>query len=343
MKFNFKKIIGVVLTGATLAFSLVAGTGCSGGDVGKWFEDQYKQLTCEHKEESEITLEGVAPTCTEEGLTEGVKCGDCGKIVVKQDKISALGHTLTHFDEVEPSCLKSGLTEGDYCDVCDTWVVKQERVKATGHKVVTLEAVAATCTETGLTEGQGCENCGEVYKAQEIVAAKGHTFNDNHVCTTCSACDHSVKDYVCEYCNSYVGLEKTTLEDELEVGATYLVKAQDRWKAFDQGGIQVVYLYEVGVGILADCEMSAPNSCPSTLGLSKPEDSILEDGQCLRLYNKITVDSTKVFTVGEDVYYKITIADNTTGLYNGSCDDENNLVRTLKYNFGTEAFKVIEA
>ena len=340
MKFNFKKIVGVVLTGATLAFSLVAGTGCSGGDVGKWFEDQYKQLTCEHKQESEIKLEAVAPTCTEEGLTEGVKCGDCGKIVVKQDKISALGHTLTHFDEVEPSCLKSGFTEGDYCDVCKTWVVKQERVKATGHKVVTLEAVAATCTETGLTEGQGCENCGEVYKAQEIIAAKGHTFNDNHVCTTCSACDHSVKDYVCEYCNSYVGLEQTTLEDELEVGATYLVKAQDTCKTFEYG-VQAVNIYEVGVGKLGPCDLASPMNCPGSSGAS---GSNLEDGQVVSLNdNKITVNRSKVFTVGEDIYYEITIVDNTAGLSEGDWFKEENLIRTLKYNFGTEAFKVIEA
>lgn len=212
MKFNFKKIIGVVLMGATLAFSLVAGTGCSGGDVGKWFEDQYKQLTCEHK--TEAIVDAVPATCTEAGLTAGIKCGDCGKMIVKQDKVPALGHTLSHFDEVEPSCLVSGLTAGDYCVVCETWVVKQERVKATGHKVVTLEAKAATCTETGLTEGQGCENCGEVYKAQEIIAAKGHTFNDNHVCTRCSACDHSYNDEnVCIYCDSAFSLDSISIND----------------------------------------------------------------------------------------------------------------------------------
>lgn len=338
MKFNFKKIIGVVLTGATLAFSLVAGTGCSGGDVGKWFEDQYKQLTCEHK--TEAIVDAVPATCTEAGLTAGIKCGDCGKMIVKQDKVPALGHTLTHFDEVEPSCLVSGLTAGDYCGVCETWVVKQERVKATGHKVVTLEAKAATCTETGLTEGQGCENCGEIYKAQEIIAAKGHTFNDNHVCTTCSACDHSVKDYVCEYCNSYVGLEKTTLEDELEVGATYLVKVQG--EVIDGTGSDQVNVYEVGGALLGVFTYN--------IGLTELDDRVKDEfgyvsdcRLCFEYDDEQRVNiGIEYLKLGDDYYCEMTILHNTVGLYDYTDSDKGILLSTYKYNFGTEAFKVIE-
>lgn len=196
MKKGIKRVLSIAMVGTTLAFA-VMGTGCN-NTVTDWFEEQYNQLTCEHKNESK--LEAVAPTCTEDGLTEGVECADCGKILVKQDKVNALGHDTIKHEKVEATCMTSGLTAGEYCLVCNTWVKEQKKINATGHKVVELKAVAATCTETGLTTGQACEYCDEVYQAQQVIAALGHSYNDNHVCTTCGECDHNFVDYECEYC-----------------------------------------------------------------------------------------------------------------------------------------------
>ena len=42
--------------------------------------------------ENIVILDAVAPTCTEPGLNEGKKCLDCGKILVEQEQIPALGH-----------------------------------------------------------------------------------------------------------------------------------------------------------------------------------------------------------------------------------------------------------
>ena len=40
----------------------------------------------------ESILEEVAPTCTEDGLTEGIECKRCGEILVAQQRIASLGH-----------------------------------------------------------------------------------------------------------------------------------------------------------------------------------------------------------------------------------------------------------
>ena len=44
----------------------------------------------------EEVIPGVEPTCTETGLTEGKKCAICGKILVPQEVIPALGHDLVN-------------------------------------------------------------------------------------------------------------------------------------------------------------------------------------------------------------------------------------------------------
>lgn len=47
--------------------------------------------TCSHDDNTEI-LPAVAATCEKDGLTEGKRCKDCGKILVKQEVVKATGH-----------------------------------------------------------------------------------------------------------------------------------------------------------------------------------------------------------------------------------------------------------
>ena len=140
-------------------------------------------------EHTEETIPGKAATCTETGLTDGVKCSVCGTVLVAQQEIPATGHTVVTDEGKAPTCTETGLTEGSHCSVCGTVLVAQQEIPATGHTVVTDEGKAPTCTETGLTEGSHCSVCGTVLVAQQEIPATGHTYDavttKNNVCTVC--------------------------------------------------------------------------------------------------------------------------------------------------------------
>ena len=128
----------------------------------------------------------VDPTCTEAGLTEGSHCELCGKILVAQEVIDALGHVEVTDAAKEPTCEDTGLTEGSHCDRCGEILIPQEVIDALGHVEIIDAAVAPTCEETGLTEGKHCDRCGKVLTAQEVVPALGHTeIIDAAVAPTC--------------------------------------------------------------------------------------------------------------------------------------------------------------
>ena len=138
-------------------------------------------------EHTEETIPGKAATCTETGLTDGVKCSVCGTVLVAQQEIPATGHTVVTDEGKAPTCTETGLTEGSHCSVCGTVLVAQEVIPATGHTVVVDEAVEPTCTETGLTEGSHCSVCGTVLVAQEVIPVTGHTVvTDERKAPTCT-------------------------------------------------------------------------------------------------------------------------------------------------------------
>ena len=151
------------------------------------------------------------PTCTETGLTEGKHCSVCGRVLVKQKEIAALGHSYAA-EVVKPTCTEFGYTTHT-CQNCgisyqDTYVdalehawdsgvttvaatctregtrtftcendpahTRTETIPATGHKEQTVAGKAATCTRAGVSDGKRCSTCGEVLVKQETIPALGH-------------------------------------------------------------------------------------------------------------------------------------------------------------------------
>ncbi len=88
-------------------------------------------------------------TCSVHGLTAGLKCSDCGEILVAQEKLPLKDHTEVATDAVEAGCITIGLKAGSHCSVCNTPIKVQETVSATGHN----------------WNGLNCTNCG-AYKIE---------------------------------------------------------------------------------------------------------------------------------------------------------------------------------
>ncbi len=65
----------------------------------------------------EVEMPAVEPTCTESGLTAGVKCSVCNEIFTAQREVEAIGHSYTSV-VTDPTCTEQGYTTHS-CNYCD--------------------------------------------------------------------------------------------------------------------------------------------------------------------------------------------------------------------------------
>ncbi len=79
----------------------------------------------------EVEIPAVAATCTETGLTAGVKCSVCGEILMAQETVPALGHDFGAWTQTKaPTCTEKG-EEQRICSRCEAKETRE--VPATGH------------------------------------------------------------------------------------------------------------------------------------------------------------------------------------------------------------------
>ena len=79
--------------------------------------------SCNNKEDEHQhileTTKGVTPTCTESGLTDGIKCSICNEIIKQQFQIPALGHNLGEWEEVKKPTYTQNGKKRKNCTRCD--------------------------------------------------------------------------------------------------------------------------------------------------------------------------------------------------------------------------------
>ena len=95
---------------------------------------------------TEETIPGKDATCTETGLTAGVKCSVCDEILTAQEEIAALGHTESELAAEEATCGKPGKTAGVECSVCHAVLTAQEEIPATGKHEYDDEGNCTICS-----------------------------------------------------------------------------------------------------------------------------------------------------------------------------------------------------
>ena len=216
---------------------------------------------------AEEPIYGYNATCTEDGLSDGVRCADCEEILVAQEVIPAVGHIETIQQGREATCTEDGLTDGLYCWECWEVFEEQEVIPASGHTEVIDEAVAPTCTEKGLSEGKHCSKCNEVLVEQTELPANGHNYTS--VVTAPTATENGLTEYTCSVCGDSYTEEIVPIDFMLTqynrsvVGyngeATFVIPA-----VFEDTGkwYRVVALHEYA---LYQCSSLSSVSIPSTV------------------------------------------------------------------------------
>ena len=142
-----KKIIKTLLVVMALVLVVTAFAACEPEvpEVPEVPDDPTPEV-CKH--ENSVFVLGKEPTCTEDGLTSGYKCKDCGEWTIPQE-LDPAGHDYTiDLPEVEATCTEDGYTEKK-CSRCDA--TEKTVVPATGIHTAGEDGTCTGCKATLVT------------------------------------------------------------------------------------------------------------------------------------------------------------------------------------------------
>lgn len=101
-----------------------------------------EELEIDPDNHTEKDIPGKAATCTEDGLTNGKICSECGETTLEQETIDALGHTEVPFDAKDPTCSAPGHAAGIICSTCGKYVGGEPEI----YPVLSHQIVNGICT-----------------------------------------------------------------------------------------------------------------------------------------------------------------------------------------------------
>ncbi len=198
----------------------------------KWKTAQASE-ECEHEP---IADKGYSPTCTKPGLSDGTHCDKCGKVLVEQEEIPAIGHSLERHKAKAATCTEIGWEAYDTCkrDGCEytTYV----EIPALNHDIEHHEAKAATCTEIGWGAYDTCKRDGCEYTTYVEIPALNHDIEHHEAkAATCTEIGWEAYDTCkrdgCEY-TTYV--EIPALNHDIEHHEAKAATCTEiGWEAYD--------------------------------------------------------------------------------------------------------------
>lgn len=144
----------------------------------------------------EIRVEGIAPTCTEGGLSDGIRCSVCDQILKERKSLETVEHMLKTVKGYAPTCEKEGLGDRVYCAECGYVALEAGVIPKAAH-TFSATVISPTCGAEGYTE-HVCE-CGESYRSDIAEPVGDHRFiiapdGTDFICAECGL-------LVCEYGN----------------------------------------------------------------------------------------------------------------------------------------------
>lgn len=221
------------------------------GESGK-VEVSAEELVIPTLEHTEETIPGKAATCTETGLTDGVKCSVCGTVLVAQQVIPATGHTVVTDEGKAPTCTETGLTEGSHCSVCNEVFVAQQEIPATGHTYDAVKTGNNVCTVCHQHEITQAEIVDKLYALESGEALDG-TYLLTGIVTNVDGRNATIiveeKDI---YLYSFQSTDAFLVGDSVSVVGT--LKHFDNYYEFDKGTVTEVTHPEYKLSFSANME-----------------------------------------------------------------------------------------
>ena len=160
---------------------------------------------------TEEPVPGYKATCSEPGLTDGMKCTECGTVTLEQKEIPATGEHS--FDELVEDVASTCSTLGHItmkCTCGKTETTYSEEYDENNHEDVRdIKASDPTCTEPGSEAGSYCMACGDIIIIPKEIPALGHD-HKNYVSNNDATCTkNGTETAICERCG-----EPDTREDD---------------------------------------------------------------------------------------------------------------------------------
>ena len=183
--------------------------------------DAEKEGTISATGHTEVVVKGTSATCTENGLTDGVKCSVCGEFTVKQEVILSSGHATETRQEnlINATCGKDGSYDlVTYCATCNDVISTEHKVTpATGIHNFDTEVdgtkILPTCTADGSVLMK-C-TCGETKTVILPKNTDAHTWSSESVVVknpTCTTKGETKYQCMNSGCNAYY-TEETAIDN----------------------------------------------------------------------------------------------------------------------------------